>query len=295
MALNKTMDRADLELPEARAVAGELNELIGGLGARDLRISSWYGRFELADDPHSIERVNRGYGYQPLPGAIDDRRFPWFLYWEIAWLTLNNDFRPGERLLDLGGCSSLFSFYMASRGLDVVALDLNQGLVANGNAVAEATDWSLRNLHMDIRHLDLHERFDHVTSVCVFEHLPVSGRIRANGQLRELLRDGGSFSMTFDYLNPSRRAAIDSPQDVEDQFVRPSGLDVRGNRTFQDSGSRYLLHPAHHPVAAETDWRARCVAEGQFDAAAAECLSETNEYTFGALFLERRRPGPAGS
>lgn len=55
--------------------------------------------------------------------------------------------------------------------------------------------------------------------------------------------------MTFDYLNPSRLAAIEA------QFVRPSGLRVRGNARFADNGKRYLLHPAHHPLAADTDWR----------------------------------------
>jgi methyltransferase family protein len=281
------MDRADLEAPPARMVARELNELVEDLRSRDLRVSSWYGAFDLPGDPDSMERVNRGYGYEPLEGAAADHLFPWFLYWEIAWLTINNDFAPGQRLLDLGGCSSLFSLYMASKGLDVVALDLNDELVANGNKVAAATGWALRNVRMDIRDLDLPERFDHITSVCVFEHLPVSGRIRTNTQVRDLLLDGGSFSITFDYLNPSRRAEIDSPADVEEQFVRPSGLRVRGNEEFVDNGERYLLHPAHHPVAAKTDWRERSIEQGQFERVAAEQVSDSNEYTFGALFLER--------
>src|SRR5204863_372039 len=75
------------------------------------------------------ELANRGLDYEPLAGAADDARFPWFLYWEIAWLVLHNDYRPGQRLLDLGGCSSLFSCYMASKGLDVVAVDLKEELV----------------------------------------------------------------------------------------------------------------------------------------------------------------------
>ncbi|MEA2350639.1 MAG: hypothetical protein QOG86_1580 [Thermoleophilaceae bacterium] len=289
------MDRADLEAPPARVVVRELDELIADLRARGLRASSWYGAFDLSGDPESMERVNRGYGYEPLEGAADDHLFPWFLYWEIAWLVTNNEFEPGQRLLDLGGCSSLFSLYMASKGLDVVAVDLNDELVANGNDVATATGWRLRNLRMDIRDLDLRERFDHVTSVCVFEHLPISGRIRTNSQIRDVLRDGGSFSMTFDYLNPSRLAGIDSPADVEEQFARPSGLRVRGNGDFVDNGERYLLHPAHHPVAAKTDWRERCVAQGQFEPGAAEQVSDFNEYTFGALFLERSSNQRAGA
>lgn len=295
--LNKTMDRADLDAPRARAVADELNELIEDLRGRGLRISSWYGALEFPDDLDRMQWVNRGYGYEPLQGAADDNLFPWFLYWEIAWLTINNEFRPGDRLLDLGGSSSLFSCYMASKGLDVVALDLDEELVANGNDVAAATGWSLRNLRMDLREVDLDERFDHVTSVCVFEHLPVSGRIQANTGIRDLLRDGGSFSLTFDYLNPSRLARIDSPADVEEQFVRPSGLRVRGNRQFHDNGERYLLHPFHHPLAAEAGWRDRSIEQGKFGPEQAGELRHENEYTFGALFMEKaiERPRRAGA
>jgi SAM-dependent methyltransferase len=280
------MDRADLDAPAARVVADELNDLIEDLAARGLRISSWYGAFELSDDPGSWERVNRGYGYTPLGGAADDRLFPWFLYWEIAWLVTNNRFEAGQRLLDLGGCSSLFSLYMASKGLEVTAIDLDDDLVANGNRLAAATGWRLRNLRQDIATLELEGTFDHVTSVCVFEHLPVSTRVRAGDQVRRLLRPGGTFSMTFDYGNPSRLAAIDSPDDVEEQFARPSGLRVRGNARFVDNGKRYLLHPAHHPSAAGSGWQELSVELGQFEPAAARQVSRSNEYTFGALFLE---------
>src|SRR3954451_4804603 len=281
------MDRADLDTPVARVVVDELNDLIEDFVGRGLRISSWYGAFELSDDPGSWERVNRGYDYTPLDGAADDRFFPWFLYWEIAWLVTNNRFDAGQRLLDLGGCSSLFSIYMASKGLEVTAIDLDDELVVNGNRVAATTGWALRNLRQDIAKIDLADTFDHVTSVCVFEHVPLSTRVRAGDQVRRLLRPGGTFSMTFDYVNPSRLAAIDSPDDVEEQFVRPSGLRVRGNARFFDNGERYLLHPAHHPSAESGDWREISIAAGQFEPAAARQVSPSNEYTFGALFLER--------
>jgi hypothetical protein len=286
-ALNKTMDRDDLEGPEASAIVKELDELIEWLQEREMRASSWYGSLDLSGDPDSWERANRGYAYEPLDGAANDRLYPWFLYWEIAWLTINNDFRPGQRLLDLGGCSSLFACYMASKSLDVVALDLDDELVANGEAIAEGTGWSMRSLRMDLRELDLAERFDHVTSVCVFEHLPISGRVQATTQVRDLLRSGGTFSITFDYLNPSRNARINSPRDVEEQFVAPSGLRVRGNREFHDNGKRYLLHPFHHPRASEAGWRERPLERRQFSPEQADEVRLEDEYTFGALFLNR--------
>lgn len=281
------MDRTDLEAPRAREVCAELDALVVGLRERGLRPSNWYGGLDGYGDRADWERANRGLRYEPLPAAADDDRYPWFLYWEIAWLDLHNDFRAGQRLLDLGGSSSLFSCYMAARGLDVVTVDLNEELVANGDALAAETGWSLHNARMDMRELDqakLGGSFDHITSVCVFEHIPLSGRIEVTRRIERLLEDGGSFSITFDYLNPSRLARIGSPRDVEAQFVAPSGLQVRGNREFHDTGQRYLLHELYHPRAREEGWGRGSIDDGLV---AAGEPAERGEYTFGALFQER--------
>jgi 2-polyprenyl-3-methyl-5-hydroxy-6-metoxy-1,4-benzoquinol methylase len=281
--LNKTMDRGDLDLPEARPIVTALDDLIRELAGRGLRVSSWYGSFELPEDMREWERLNRGEGYEPLPGAADDASFPWFLYWEIAWLELGAGFAPGQRVLDLGGSSSLFSYYLASRGIEVVTIDLAEELVANANEVAAAAGWPLQNLVMDIGELHVDGPFDHVTSVCVFEHVPVSTRVEMSSRVRELLRPGGTFAITFDYGNPSRLARISTASDVREQFVEPSGLSVRGNEEFHDNGLRYLLHPFLHPATSEKR-RARALERGMFLPGDEEL---PGEYTFGALFLER--------
>jgi 2-polyprenyl-3-methyl-5-hydroxy-6-metoxy-1,4-benzoquinol methylase len=283
------MDRDDLSLPGAKDVVEELNELVEKLRRRGLRASSWYGAFALSRTERALERMNRGYGYTPLAGAAADGDFPWFLYWEIAWLVLHNDFRPGDRLLDLGGSSSLFSYYVASLGLDVVTVDVNRELVENANEVAGRTGWKLKNHVMDMRQLELVGGFDHITSVCVFEHLPLSGRLEVTSRIGELLEVGGSFSITFDYGNPSRLARISSGGDVQEQFVRPSGLSLRGNGSFHDNGKRYLLHPFFHPRAWPAGWKLKCLSLGQFGLRDLPKFKARNDYTFGALFLEKSK------
>ena len=263
-ALNKTMERADLDRSRARDVVGELRELVADLDRRDLPVSSWYGSLDPPPGAGSWERVNRGWGYQPLADGPDDRRFPWFLCWEIAWLVMHNDLRPGQRVLDLGGSSSLFSYLLAARGLDVLTIDLSPRLVENANRVARRTGWRLRNRAMEIEALDLRERFDHITSVCVFEHLPISTRVQVSGDIGGLLEPGGSFSLTFDYANPSRLARISSPTAVARQFAQPSGLTVRGNQVFHDAGERQLLHPFGHPRAWRAGWKRMCLRQGLF-------------------------------
>jgi 2-polyprenyl-3-methyl-5-hydroxy-6-metoxy-1,4-benzoquinol methylase len=241
--INKTMDRADLHTDEAQAVIADLNALIMNMRARNLAISSWYGKFNLPGNPGSLERINRGYNYEPLEGAADDRNFPWFKYWEIAWVAISIDFRPGQKVLDMGGSSSLFSYYLASKGLDVTTVDLSRDLVDNANNVAKKTGWKLRNLVMDMRELNLESQFDHITSICVYEHIPLRYRIEINKRIKQLLVDGGRFSITFDYRNPSRHARIGSPEDVVEQFVKPSGMSIRGNLEFAVSSKNYMLHP----------------------------------------------------
>ena len=130
---------------------------------------------------------------------------------------------------------------------------------------------------------------DHVTAICVFEHLPMFERVAVSRKIAGLLVPGGKFSITFDYNNPSRHARINSPDDVDKQFVEPSDLVLRGNRTFVDTGQRYLLHPFFHP---QTSWRdkIRNVRHGHFRPWEAGRRKTENDYTFGALFMEKRPP-----
>jgi SAM-dependent methyltransferase len=231
--------------------------------------------------------MNRGYRYVPIAGAVDDESFPWFLDWQIVWVVLNADFRAGQRVLDLGGSSSLFSYYLAAKGLDVTTIDLQSQLVENADHVARRMGWKLANHVMDMSKIELTSRFEHVTSICVYEHVPVHQRASINRSIGRLLVPGGRFSITFDYKNPSRFARINNPTDVHAQFVRPSGLRLRGNKTFMDTGQRYLLHPLFHP---DCPWgyKLRQVGGGRFRPWEILESKRGNDYTFGALFQEKQ-------
>jgi hypothetical protein len=140
---------------------------------------------------------------------------------------------------------------------------------------------------MDMRNLELEGGFDHATSICVIEHIPVSNRVEISARMGELLRPGGTLSLTFDYLNPARLAQIDSHEDVDEQLVRPSGLSVRGNRRFHDNGKRYLLSPFHHPAAWWRGWKLRQIRKRRFRLRDLPRTHLRSDYTFGALFLEK--------
>ena len=253
--------------------------------SRKLKISSWYGHFDLDVNPDRSEQINRGYNYQPLPNAVDDVNFPWFLYWELVWIILNNNFKSGQKVLDLGGSSSLFSYYLASKGLEVTTVDLQQNLVENSNQVAAAMNWNLRNYAMDMRKLSFTELFDHVVSVCVYEHIPMYDRVEINTRLKKQLKPGGRFSITFDYRNPSKFTRFNTPQDVYEQFIQPSGLKIRGNEDFEDNGKSYLLHPFYYNGDFQ-HFKEEQVRLGHFDPSELGKVKHQNDYTFAALFLE---------
>jgi protein-L-isoaspartate O-methyltransferase len=285
--INKTMELSDLKSDKAKEIIIELGELIQKLRDKGLRISSWYGRFDLTGEDTSSEVINRGYNYQPIEGAIDDKNFPWFLYWEIVWVTMNAEFSKGQKVLDLGGSSSLFSYYLASKGLDVTTVDLQKDLVENSNVVAQQMGWKLTNHTMNMHNITLSAQFDHITSICVYEHIPMYERVEINRTIADLLIPGGRFSITFDYKNPSRLARINTPLDVYAQFVEPSGLRLRENQAFLDTGQCYLLHPFYHP---RTSWKSKLqdVRSGHFKPWEIFRMKKSNDYTFGALFQEKR-------
>jgi hypothetical protein len=284
--INKTMELSDLKSDGAREIIVELGDLIQKLRNKGLSISSWYGSFDLTGESTSFEVINRGYNYKPIEGAVNDRNFPWFLYWEIVWVTMNAEFSKGQKVLDLGGSSSLFSFYLASKGLDVTTVDLQKNLVENANMVAQQMGWALTNYVMDMNDLAFSSQFDHITSICVYEHIPLYKRVEINKTIANLLSPSGRFSITFDYKNPSRFARINTPLDVYAQFVAPSGLRLRGNQVFLDTAQSYLLHPFYHP---QTSWKSKLwqVRSGHFRPWEILKSKNDNDYTFGALFQEK--------
>ncbi|MEK6642665.1 MAG: class I SAM-dependent methyltransferase [Planctomycetota bacterium] len=285
-AINKTMDRDDLASPECRLILIELFGLMRRMRNAGVHYSSWYGRADAW--PSVWEHVNRGSDYQSTPGNPDELRVPWFLLWEIAWLVANTPIRPGARVLDMGGAGSLFTCYLASRGMDVHTIDLQDNLCRRTADIADRMKWRLTARQMDMSRLEYPDsHFDHVFSVCVFEHLPVSGRIQCNEQVARVLRPGGSAAYTFDYANPQSFGRIDTPDDVMRQFVEPSRLKLAGDGVFHDNGKRYLETPQCFGFGRFTRGMATVHAAVTGQVLPSRAIIGTTSYSMGAVFLEK--------
>lgn len=284
--INKTMDRDDLFRADCQAVLEELFELMRLMQSRSAWYSSWYGRVNAW--PSVWEHVNRGEGYEPWPGNPDEFRIPWFLLWEIAWLVTQTPLRPGSCVLDMGGAGSLFSSYLASKGCEVHAIDIDAALFEQAAASARVMGWNVQPRVMDMTLLDYPDgSFDHVFSVCVFEHLPVSGRIACNQQVCRVLKPGGTASYTFDYRNPQSFGRIDTPDDVLRQFVEPSGLALYGSRDFWDCGKRYLEPPQLFGFGRVNRWVAAVHAVLTRSVEARRVIEGDTAYTFGSVFMRK--------
>ena len=67
--------------------------------------------------------------------------------------------------------------------------------------------------------------------------------------------------------------------------MKPSGLAVRENQRFHDSGHSYLLHPFYAPEVS-LKYRLSAAMDGHFRPWELIRSKATADYTFGALFQQ---------
>lgn len=165
--------------------------------------------------------------------------------WENIWLIYHSGVRPRSRVLDIGGASSIFSFYLASIGCSVAVVDNdwnNCGTIYNVNYVAEKMDWDLkaydRNIARPLPFAD--EYFDYVFSICTVEHLPSRVRRLMMKEVARVLKPSGVVGLTMDY-DPNRRVLLTDKglrfayrDKLEQDVIRPSGLRIYGNTNLID-------------------------------------------------------------
>ncbi|MFA5143516.1 MAG: class I SAM-dependent methyltransferase [Candidatus Omnitrophota bacterium] len=166
--------------------------------------------------------------------------------WENCWMIAHSGVREGKRVLDLGGASTVFAFYLASIGCDVDVVDNdwgNCGTVFNTNYVAYKMGWHLKAHDIDLaRRLPFPDNcFDHIFSVCVIEHLPSAVRAFMMSEVGRLLKPGGVAGLTTDYVKDRDVLLFDKGlrfayfDKLRREIIDPSGLQIYGNQDFVDA------------------------------------------------------------
>ena len=180
--------------------------------------------------------------------------------WENAWSVYGSGVRSGDRILDVGGASTPFSFYLAELGCDVSVLDNdwgNCGTIYNANYVARKMGWKLKAFDADIakRFPFQDGAFDKVFSICTIEHLSSPVRRFMMAEVGRVLRPGGIAAITMCYDMNSKELLVDQGlrfgyrEKFYKDVVEPSGLSIYGNADwmdFQESGflgALFLIKP----------------------------------------------------
>ncbi|MDD5135910.1 MAG: class I SAM-dependent methyltransferase [Candidatus Omnitrophica bacterium] len=166
--------------------------------------------------------------------------------WENCWMIAHSGVREGKRVLDLGGASTIFAFYLASMGCDVDVVDNdwgNCGTIFNANYVARKMGWRLKAHDIDlVRRLPFPDNsFDHIFSICVMEHLSSAVRSSVMSEVGRLLKPGGTAGFTTDYVNDRDVLLFDKglrfayPDKLRREIIEPSGLQIYGNQDLVDA------------------------------------------------------------
>lgn len=288
--INKTMDLNDLKTEKAKLVIEELQKLIKEYEEKGGKISSWYGQCKTPPWSVLTSTLNRGYDYQPvLSDKKLDFKFPSFLLWEIYWIYSNLNIKKGDTVLDIGGACSLFSFYLASKGAKVIAIDLNRKIVKEANRTAKIMGIEYKAVCADAEEylLNTKEKFDYITSVCVFEHIEINKRKRIVKNIDKCLNNDGVIAFTFDYKNPSRFVRIDTEDDVKAHFLCNEKLYMLENQDFHDNNINYLISVFYRKPILWT-YKTRSVILKEFPMKEYFKTKNNNDYTFGAIFLKAK-------
>ena len=217
----------DLQIVNVAAIAEEILQLKRELRQRDLKFTTWMGDFISQNEDAEMGKL-----------------------WENAWVLAHSGVKKGARVLDAGGASTIFSYYLASKGCEVSVIDtdwLEQGIIDNAVAVSNAMNWNLRVISGDITQKlpYAEEYFDSVFCICVLEHLVSADRRKAMRNMAACLKKGGIMGLTIDFdidRGGDKGLRFGNFDVIYNDLMLPSGLQLYGNDSLVDDfDERYFL------------------------------------------------------
>ena len=143
---------------------------------------------------------------------------------------------------------------------------------------------------MDMGGLHFDRPFDHITPICVYEHIPMYDRVEINRTLEDLLVPGGKFSITFDYRNRPGRPRSTPPRTFDGSSWNPRGC-LFGETGLSMTAAKATFCTLSSTVAVTRRdlwiWKKEAIRLGQLGAWQFPLVKWWNDYTFGALFQEK--------
>ncbi len=165
--------------------------------------------------------------------------------WENIWTIFHSGVKNGHHVLDVGGASTPFSFFLARLGCSVRVLDNdwgNCGTIFNANDIAKKMGWDLKAIDHDIakRWPFEDETFDRIFSICTIEHLTSPTRQFMMKEAGRVLKPGGIIAITMCYDPNHEVLLVDKGlrfgyrDKLNADVIHPSGLKIYGNQDLID-------------------------------------------------------------
>lgn len=172
--------------------------------------------------------------------------------WENAITVLGSELKDGERVMDIGGASTPFSFYLASRGCSTAILDndwANCGTLYNAGYVAKKMGWKIDAHDADVAKPFPFESnsFDRIFSICTIEHLPSPVRRAMMKEVGRVLKPGGVAAITMCYdmnhpvLTVDKGMRFGYWEKFKKDLIDPSALALHGPIDRTDYQGRDFL------------------------------------------------------
>jgi len=135
------------------------------------------------------------------PGAIWTQEEP---PEELKELVESGKINPCK-VLDIGCGEGFYSIYLASKGFDVLGIDISENAIKYAKENAEKKGVKIRFKAMDLRDLpELNEKFDFILEWAILHCIPFEQRQKHIENVNNLLNKGGKyFSMCFNIQDPN--------------------------------------------------------------------------------------------
>ncbi len=108
------------------------------------------------------------------------------------------------KAIDVGCGEGFYSIYLASKGFDVVGIDLSERAIGYAKENASKRGLKIRFMKMDVSDLDkLNEKFDFVLEWTLMHHIMPPQRQKYVEGIRSILNKGGKYlSVSFNEKSP---------------------------------------------------------------------------------------------